>query len=178
MRRANQSIGIIGSVWIGLTTTVGFAQKPAPRPASAPAASRTARPAPKTVAATPAAADHNAVIKRYCATCHSDARKSGGLSLASFDVTQAAHDADVAEKVIRKLQAGMMPPPLAPRPDAATSAALVTALETTIDTAAAAKPNPGARTFQRLNRPEYARAIRDLLAIDVDAGNWLPLDQK
>jgi hypothetical protein len=71
-----------------------------------------------------------------------------------------------------------MPPPLAPRPDAATHAALITALEHTIDTAAAAKPNPGVRTFQRLNRPEYARAIQNLLALDVDAGHWLPLDQK
>jgi uncharacterized protein DUF1592/uncharacterized protein DUF1588/uncharacterized protein DUF1587/uncharacterized protein DUF1585/uncharacterized protein DUF1595 len=71
-----------------------------------------------------------------------------------------------------------MPPPLAARPDAATQLALVAALETAIDTTAAAKPNPGARTFQRLNRAEYARAIRDLLALDVDAGNWLPLDTK
>src|SRR4051812_37347331 len=122
MQRANTVIGLIGIAWIGLTTSVGFAQKPAatpPRPA--PATARAARPAVKTVAATApaAAADHNAVIKRYCATCHSDTRKSGGLSLAAFDVAQAAHNAEVAEKVIRKLQAGMMPPPLAPRPDAA-----------------------------------------------------------
>ena len=129
--------------------------------------------------ATPTAStDHNAVIRRYCVGCHSDARKTGGLSLATFDVTHAAQNAEVAEKVIRKLHAGMMPPPLSPRPDAATQAALVTTLETTIDAAATAKPNPGARTFQRLNRPEYARAVRDLLGLDVDAGSWLPLDQK
>ena len=80
--------------------------------------------------------------------------------------------------MIRKLQAGFMPPPLAPRPDAATYAALITALESDVDAAAAVKPNPGGRTFQRLNRPEYARAVRDLLALDVDAGSWLPLDTK
>ena len=118
------------------------------------------------------------MIRRYCVGCHNDTRKTGGLSLAAFDVAGAAQNADVAEKVIRKLQAGMMPPPLSPRPDAATHAALVTTLETTIDAAAAAKPNPGVRTFQRLNRPEYARAVRDLLGLDVDAGSWLPLDQK
>jgi hypothetical protein len=118
------------------------------------------------------------VIRRYCVTCHSDARKTGGLSLASFDVGHAAQNAEVAEKVIRKLQAGMMPPPLSPRPDAPTQVALVNALETTIDAAAIAKPNPGGRTFQRLNRPEYSRAIHDLLDLDVDAGSWLPLDQK
>jgi hypothetical protein len=100
------------------------------------------------------------------------------LSLASFDVAHAAQNAEVAEKMVRKLQAGFMPPPLAPRPDPATHAALVAALETTLDAAAAAKPNPGMRTFQRLNRPEYALAIKDLLSLDVDAGNWLPLDTK
>src|SRR5206468_4074381 len=62
--------------------------------------------------------------------------------------------------------------------DPAAHAALVTALETAVDAAAAAKPNPGIRTFQRLNRPEYALAIKDLLALDVDAGSWLPLDTK
>ena len=98
--------------------------------------------------------------------------------LANFDVARAAQNAETAEEMIRKLQAGLMPPPGSPRPDAAAHAALVNALETTVDAAAAAKPNPGARTFQRLNRPEYARAVHDLLGLDVDAGSWLPLDQK
>jgi hypothetical protein len=122
--------------------------------------------------------DHNAVIRRYCVGCHNEKTKSAGLSLAAFDVTHAAQNADVAERMIRKLRAGFMPPPLAARPDAATHAALVTALETTVDAAASANPNPGVRTFQRLNRPEYARAIRDLLSLDVDPGGWLPLDTK
>src|SRR5262249_34730639 len=124
------------------------------------------------------AVDDNATIKRYCVTCHNDTRKTGGLSLASFDVANAAQNAEVAERMIRKLQAGFMPPPGAARPEAQLSASLVTTLEQHIDGAAAAKPNPGVRTFQRLNRPEYARSIRDLLALDVDAGNWLPLDTK
>jgi hypothetical protein len=111
-------------------------------------------------------------------TCHNETRKTGGLSLATFDVARAGQDAEVAERVIRKLQAGLMPPPTLPRPDEAAHAALVAALERTVDAAAAAKPNPGVRTFQRLNRPEYARAIQDLLALEVDAGSWLPLDQK
>src|SRR5439155_23982220 len=74
--------------------------------------------------------DHNALVRRYCVTCHNDARKTGGLSLAAFDVARAAAHADIAEKMIRKLQAGRMPPPLAARPDAAAQAALVAALET------------------------------------------------
>jgi len=80
--------------------------------------------------------------------------------------------------VIRKLQAGFMPPPGMPRPTPDVHAALITALETNVDTSAAAKPNPGGRVFQRLNRPEYSRAIHDLLTLDVDAASWLPLDQK
>ncbi len=133
-----------------------------------PAASSTSAPAP----------DHNAVLHRYCVTCHNDTRKTGGLSLSSFDVANAGGNAEVAEKMIRKLQAGLMPPPLAARPDAAANAALVSTLESTGDAAAGAHPNPGVRTFQRLNRPEYSEAIRDLLTLDVDAGDWLPLDAK
>ena len=138
-------------------------------------------PATKPVTLKPVAAhtpDFNAVVTRYCVGCHNDKSKSGGLSLAAFDVAHAAKNADVAEKVIRKLQAGFMPPPLSARPDPATHAALIAALESDIDAASAVKPNPGARTFQRLNRPEYARAVRDLLGLDVDAGTWLPLDTK
>jgi hypothetical protein len=138
------------------------------------------RPAPAVShqSVVPPVADQNAVIRRYCAGCHNERTKSGGLSLAAFDVSKAAEQAETAEKMIRKLQAGFMPPPLAARPDAAGQAALIAALEHTVDAVATAKPNPGVRTFQRLNRPEYARAIHELLALDVDAGNWLPLDQK
>src|SRR3954468_19758065 len=151
--------------------------KPVPAVAARPAA----KPAVKPAAIKPVVAheqDLNPVVKRYCAGCHSDRGKAGGLSLAAFDVAQAAQDADVAEKMIRKLQAGFMPPPASPRPDPATYAALISTLESRVDAAAAVKPNPGAKTFQRLNRPEYARAVHDLLALDVDAGSWLPLDTK
>ena len=78
--------------------------------------------------------------------------------------------------MIRKLQASMMPPPGMPRPDPVAYQGLIHSLETTVDTYAKANPNPGGRTFQRLNRPEYSRAVKELLAIDVDSGNWLPLD--
>jgi Protein of unknown function (DUF1592)/Protein of unknown function (DUF1588)/Protein of unknown function (DUF1587)/Protein of unknown function (DUF1585)/Protein of unknown function (DUF1595)/Planctomycete cytochrome C len=174
--------GLLGSaiLWLGLMATVGVAQRAPARtaqPAPAPKRGTVSRIAPASSHATPSP-DHNEVLRRYCVTCHSETRKTGGLSLAGFDVARAAQNADVAERVIRKLQAGLMPPPGLPRPDAAAHAALVAALETTVDAAAGSKPNPGVRTFQRLNRPEYARAIRDLLALDVDAGSWLPLDQK
>src|SRR5262249_1839311 len=107
---------------LGAAGRIGHAQRPA-GPVSpktlAPNAPQKV-PAPGSPPAGASAADHNAVIKRYCVTCHTDARKPGGLSLASFDVARAAESAEVAERVIRKLQAGMMPPPGMPRPDAAT----------------------------------------------------------
>ncbi len=156
-----------GVLCLGIATAVGQAQK-------APAAA--AAPKPVSSHAAPAS-DHNAVVKKYCGACHNDKARIGGLSLANFDVGRAAHDAELTEKIIRKLQAGMMPPPGVQRPDPAIYAALITTLETTVDSAAAVNPNPGRRTFQRLNRAEYKGAIRELLDLEVNAGDWLPLDQ-
>jgi hypothetical protein len=116
------------------------------------------------------------VVQQYCTVCHNDKLKTGGLSLVDFDATKAARQNRVAEKVIRKLRAGMMPPPGVKRPDAATLETLADALETRIDQAAATRANAGWRPFQRLNRAEYARAVRDLLDIDVDAATFLPPD--
>ncbi|MDO8677353.1 MAG: DUF1592 domain-containing protein [Acidobacteriota bacterium] len=121
-------------------------------------------------------AEQNALVKRYCAGCHSDRGKAGNLSLASFDLAKSGREADVAERMIRKLQASMMPPPGMPRPDPVAYQGLIHTLESTVDSHAKANPNPGGRTFQRLNRPEYSRAIKELLAIDVESGNWLPND--
>jgi mono/diheme cytochrome c family protein len=118
----------------------------------------------------------NALVKQYCVTCHNDRALAGHISLATFDAAHAPDKADVAEKMIRKLRAGMMPPPGARRPEGAQLAALATALETRIDKAATLNPNPGWRPFQRLNRAEYSRSVRDLLDIDVDVTTFLPPD--
>ena len=117
-----------------------------------------------------------ALVKQYCTTCHNDRMKAGGMTLVEFDASRVEHTAETAEKMIRKLRAGMMPPPGVKRPDEATIAALATAFETKLDAVAAAKPNPGWRPFQRLNRAEYARAVRDLVGIDVDVTAFLPPD--
>ena len=144
-------------------------------------ASRVPGPAVARLAQAPPATDPNQVVRRTCTTCHNDQSLRGNLSLEHFDVTAAfttdAADADVAERMVRKLRAGMMPPPGARRPDGDTLLTLVEALEHNLDAGAAIAPDPGGRTFQRLNRAEYARAIEALLALDVDAGDWLPLDQ-
>ena len=140
-------------------------------------ASRVPGPAVARLAQAPPATDPNQVVRRTCTTCHNDQSLRGNLSLEHFDVTAAFDDAAVAERMVRKLRAGMMPPPGARRPDGDTLLTLVEALEHNLDAGAAIAPDPGGRTFQRLNRAEYARAIEALLALDVDAGDWLPLDQ-
>jgi len=124
-----------------------------------------------------------AVINKYCATCHNDKLKTGGLTLQSIlrsdpDFTNIAHNAETWEKVIRKLRTGSMPPQSAPHPDAAAVNSLATYLETSLDRAAAAHPNPGHASMHRLNRAEYANAIHDLLALDVDASALLPPDDE
>src|SRR3954453_22726401 len=118
----------------------------------------------------------NDLVKRYCASCHSDTGRSGGLTLAGFDAAGVDQNAAVAEKMIRKLRAGMMPPPGARRPDEPALNALAASLESRIDHAASDAPNPGRRPFQRLNRVEYALAVKDLLALDIDVGGLLPPD--
>jgi hypothetical protein len=119
----------------------------------------------------------NALVAGNCSTCHDDEAKTGGLSLESFDAATIDQRPEIAEKMIRKLRAGMMPPPtVKDRPPSATLTAFAAALETRIDQAAAAHPNPGSRPFQRLNRAEYANAIHDLLTLDVDVTAFLPAD--
>ena len=124
------------------------------------------------------AAAPDEVIKQYCLRCHGKRVQRGNLELTGFDVSAPQQTAVVAEKVIRKLRAGRMPPPGAKRPAAQVLETLAQTLEQRIDAAAAARPNPGGRSFQRLNRAEYENAIRDLLALDIDAGDYLPLDAK
>jgi hypothetical protein len=128
------------------------------------------------VAAAMPSSDANEAIKTYCVGCHNERLRRGELSLASFDIARISEHAEAGEKIVRKLRLGMMPPKEASRkPDAATRLALVSALETGLD-AAGAKVNPGRRAFQRLNRAEYAAAIRALFGLDVDVSHFLPAD--
>ena len=116
------------------------------------------------------------VVQQYCVVCHNDALLTGNLSLQAFAVENASDRAEDAEKMIRKLRAGMMPPPGIPRPSPDTLLALVQTLESVVDEAASSAPNLGERRFPRLSNIEYQRAIKDLLALEVDAGQWLPPD--
>ncbi len=142
--------------------------RPVPAHGGAPARGRATKPAP-------ASAD-KAVIEQYCLECHDSDKAKGDLVLEDFDPAKADRRADVAEKMIRKLRAGMMPPPGKDRPPEAALASLAASLETKLDAAAALHPNPGRRSFQRLNRAEYAASIRDMLSLDVDVASFLPPD--
>jgi hypothetical protein len=117
-----------------------------------------------------------ALVEDYCVMCHNDTAQTGGLSLESFDAAHPESDAETAERMIRKLRAGMMPPSYAARPEPSEIDAFAASLETGIDELYFARPNPGSRSFQRLNRAEYARSIQDLLGLDVDMGSFLPPD--
>ena len=121
---------------------------------------------------------HQATVGRYCTSCHDDIERTADLSLKSLPLADvAAHPAEW-EAVVRKLRAGMMPPIGEPRPTAEARLALVGWLESELDAAAAARPNPGrTEPFHRLNRAEYRNAIRDLLDLDVAVAELLPADE-
>src|SRR5262245_10444102 len=122
------------------------------------------------------ASSQQELVNRYCVTCHNERAKTGGIVLEKMDVDHPAANAELWEKVIRKLRAGLMPPSGAPRPDRAVLDKFRASLETSIDQTAASKPTPGTTALHRLNRTEYANAIRDLIAVDVDVATILPAD--
>jgi hypothetical protein len=124
----------------------------------------------------PQATGTQAVLTQYCVTCHNEKAKAGQLALDTLDIARVGKDAHTWEKVVRKVRSGMMPPSGARRPARTTLDAFASDLETRLDRAAAGAPNPGAPVLHRLNRTEYANAIRDLLALDVDVTTMLPSD--
>jgi mono/diheme cytochrome c family protein len=162
------TVAALGLIVIA-SATLGAGQAPT---ASAPAAA--VRPLRASAPAT--ATPDPAFLSKYCVTCHNPRAKTGGLSLDAEGLAHVGAEVEVWEKVVRKLRTGMMPPIGMPRPDAATIAAFAGALETQLDRANPPGPFKDAPLFQRLNRTEYANAVRDLLAIDVDVRSLLPGD--
>ncbi|HEY2380498.1 MAG TPA: DUF1592 domain-containing protein [Terriglobia bacterium] len=120
--------------------------------------------------------DVQAVLKQYCFTCHNQRAKTANLELDIKDLSHVESDVPVWEAVVRKLRTGMMPPKNASRPDRATLDGVAAWLETGLDRAAAQHPNPGSPSLHRMNRNEYANAIRDLLDLRVDVTTLLPSD--
>ena len=151
--------------------------------ASAPFAPAVAAgPVGQAAAESEPAARHAALLDRYCLTCHNErlaARGTVPVALRTADLADVPGNAEVWEKVIRKLRTGSMPPAGRPRPEPGAGAAFASWLETAIDRAAAANPHPGrTETLHRLNRAEYQNAVRDLLALDVDAAALVPADDQ
>ena len=134
---------------------------------------------PAALAGSTGVAQAEAVLDRYCVTCHNGRLRTAGLALDALDtlgVEQVGEHAEAWEKVVRKLRARAMPPAGRPRPDKATYEAVASMIETALDRAAADHPNPGRTATHRLNRSEYANAIRDLLDLEVDGRTLLPPD--
>src|SRR5262245_58328573 len=158
---ARSFVTLTGSCAIGLfvVLSVGTAAR---RPGASPSPASTEKP--------------RALLDRYCVTCHNDRLKTANLSLQGLDLANVADRAELWEKVIRKLHAGVMPPPDIPRPPLPDYEALRDWLENEIDRVAAAKTAPGAVVLHRLNRTEYANAIRDLLGLETDVTTLLPPD--
>jgi Protein of unknown function (DUF1592)/Protein of unknown function (DUF1588)/Protein of unknown function (DUF1587)/Protein of unknown function (DUF1595)/Protein of unknown function (DUF1585) len=124
------------------------------------------------------AARYSGVISTYCLDCHDAAQREAGLSLEGIDVLDVAGHAPTFENVARKLRGRQMPPSGGPQPDNDTVGGFVAYLERKLDAAAFEHPNPGAASIHRLNRTEYGNAVRDLLALDVDAAELLPADDE
>ncbi len=118
----------------------------------------------------------NEIFTNYCITCHNDRLQTAGLSLDRLDLEDVSSNAEVLEKVVRKLRSGQMPPEGRPRPDAVTTDEFALSLENALDRAAATRPNPGRVASRRLNRLEYVNAIYDLLALEIDGSALLPGD--
>ena len=121
-------------------------------------------------------ASYRAVLDQYCVVCHNEQLRTAGLTLDKMDLANVSANAEAWEDVISKLQAGAMPPAGMPRPDQATYKSLTAYLETALDQAAAAKPNPGRVAVHRLDQVEYTNVIRDLLALDIDGRSLLGTD--
>jgi hypothetical protein len=123
-----------------------------------------------------AAPQDRSFLNQYCTSCHNEKSKVAGLMLDKLDVAHPGDQAETWEKVIKKLRTGMMPPSGARRPERAATDAFTSNLESALDKAATTKPNPGTTALHRLNRTEYANAIRDLLALPIDVTTMLPPD--
>jgi mono/diheme cytochrome c family protein len=157
----NAVSGVVAAIWIAVTAwTVPQA----------------AGPQSVTANASSVAGPYRQALDRYCVTCHNQRLKTAGLMLDTLDLAKISDSAETWEKVVRKLRTRAMPPQPSRRPDHATYERLIAWLEADLDRAAAARPNPGRPLLHRLNRAEYANAIRDLLALDVDGASLLPPD--
>ena len=153
----------LAGLWVVLVAASGHAQ--------------TAGQVQQSTSAAAAVSPQQALVDRYCVTCHNERLRTADLALDTLDLENVGEAADVWEMVVRKMRAGAMPPAPRPRPDKATYDGFRSWLQTELDEAGSVEPNPGrTEAFHRLNRAEYHNAVRDLLALDVDVSELLPAD--
>ena len=164
---------MLAAIWLAAILAFAGAQTQAAGAAQQPTLARTPASTPQ------------ATLQRYCVTCHNQNLKERGtvpiafdkLDLSNVGADAAVGEKEVWEKIVRKVRTGLMPPSGRPRPDKAVHDAFVSAMESALDGAAAAHPNPGrTEPFHRLNRAEYKNVIRDLLDLDVNVESMLPAD--
>ena len=153
----------------------GVAQGAAPAPATAKPATA---PATRAAAVAAPAVPDQAIVQKYCVSCHNDRAKTGGVSFDGINAAQAAAHAELWERALTKLRGGMMPPQGMPRPDEKTLDSFITSLESTLDAQALKNADPGHKPVHRLNRTEYGNAVRDLLDLKVDVASLLPADDE
>jgi mono/diheme cytochrome c family protein len=165
---------LTGCAWLACATMVPSAAV-VPFDDAQGGANATAQSKPSPPAAEDSA-PYRAIVDQYCVTCHNARLKTGDLVLEKLDMSHLDADAAIWEKVVRKLQAGVMPPQGARHPDEATKHGLIAWLESRLDRAAELHSNPGRPLLHRLNRAEYKNAIRDLLKLDIDVTTLLPPD--
>jgi len=168
MTRAGAALLIAATVWAATSARATVAARSAVTTGAVMAATR----APLDVPA------QNALIAEYCSACHTAARKPGGVVLQNFDASTLAANAELGERMILKLRAGMMPPAGSKRPDAAAIGALASAFETRLDAPSqfGLRPHSGWRPSSRLNRAEFARTVLDLTGVEIDPSAYLPPD--
>ncbi len=164
------------AAWMGVIVTLKGGLTPLPVRGSDPTIAARQTPAPSSASpATPA----RELVTRYCVTCHNEKLRRGDLVLDKADAEHVFNSAEIWEKVIVQLRSRSMPPPGARRPDNATYDQVSLWLESELDRAAANSPNPGRPAdLHRLNRTEYANAVRDLLGVEIDSTAALPPDEQ
>jgi Protein of unknown function (DUF1592)/Protein of unknown function (DUF1588)/Protein of unknown function (DUF1587)/Protein of unknown function (DUF1585)/Protein of unknown function (DUF1595)/Planctomycete cytochrome C len=162
--------GLIAACVLTVAGSLGPSQAATPHPQTPNSA------ASPTTSLRPSAVAERALLDQYCVTCHNNRAKTANLSLEGLDLSTVGDHPELWEKVVRKLRAGVMPPPDIRRPSLAEYETLRDWLEAEIDRKAGAHPNPGSVVLHRLNRAEYANAVRDLLDLEIDVASLLPPD--
>ncbi|HKU54226.1 MAG TPA: DUF1592 domain-containing protein [Rhizomicrobium sp.] len=172
-RQAGFATGVFAMAGLAGFIVFGAAAEPAPTPTQVAVNAPVTAAAPQTA---PTVADRKKMLMQYCTACHNDRLKTAGMTVVPLDAGNLAANLATWEKILRRLSVGEMPPRGMPRPPKEQIADFTQWLGTSLDKLAAANPDPGRATIRRMNRTEYANAVRDLVGLDIDLSKSLPVD--